>query len=114
MNREDREAPGPPPRRQQANGVSGGGKVQQRGDGSGGGLENNFGSRRIFIGNLAYSVGWPLLKDTFRECGEVVYADVMRGQDGRSKGCGIVEFSTPDEAALAVRTLNDREIRCDD
>ncbi len=113
MNREDREAPGPPPRRQQANGVSGEGKVQQRVGDSVGGLKNNFGSRRIFVGNLAYPVEWPLLKDTFRECGEVVYADVMRGPDGRSKGCGIVEFSTPEEAALAVRTLNDRLIRCD-
>ncbi len=106
MTREDREAPGPPPRFQQANG-GGGGKVQQRGGGS----KNNFGSRRVFVGNLAYPVGWPLLKDTFRECGEVVYADVLRNPDGRSKGCGIVEFSTPKEAALAVRTMTDREIR---
>ncbi len=115
MNREDREAPGPPPRYQQANGVGGGGKVKQQwvGDNSEEGWENNFGSRRIFVGNLAYPVGWPQLKDTFRECGEVVYADVMRGPNGRSKGCGIVEFSTPEEAALAVRALNDREIRCD-
>ncbi len=108
MIREDREAPGPPPRFQKANGGSRG-KVER----GGGGLENNFGSRRVFVGNLAYPVEWHILKDTFRECGEVVYADVMRGPDGRSKGCGIVEFSTPEEAALAIRTLNDREIRCD-
>ncbi len=108
MSREDREAPGPPPRRQQQSNIGSGGKVRHGGNG----LNNNFGSRRIFVGNLAYPVGWPLLKDTFRECGEVVYADVMKGPDGRSKGCGIVEFSTPEEAALAIRTLNDQEIRC--
>lgn len=45
-----------------------------------------------------------------RACGSraVVYADVMREPDTqRSKGCGIVEFDTPEAAANAIQTLND-------
>ena len=42
----------------------------------------------------------------------VVYADVMRegGSGGRSRGCGIVEFETAEEAAAAINTLNDVEL----
>ena len=42
------------------------------------------------------------------------YADVMRegggGEHARSKGCGIVEFETPDEAAAAIQQLHDSEL----
>ncbi|KAF8065826.1 haloacid dehalogenase-like protein [Scenedesmus sp. PABB004] len=53
---------------------------------------------------------WQDLKDKFRECGTVVYANVTRGDDGRSKGWGIVEFETPDEAIAAVNTLNGADL----
>lgn len=46
-----------------------------------------------------------------REAGEVIYCDVMKERDGRSKGCGIVEFSTPEEAQEAIKTLTDTEIK---
>ena len=45
------------------------------------------------------------LKDVFRDAGEVVYADVMKNDDGRSKGCGIVEFATPEQAAYGEHLL---------
>ena len=35
----------------------------------------------------------------------------MKERDGRSKGCGIVEFSTPEEAQEAIKTLTDTEIK---
>ncbi|KAI8468345.1 MAG: G-strand telomere binding protein 1 [Monoraphidium minutum] len=62
--------------------------------------------RRCYVSNLAWRTSWQDLKDKFRECGNVVYANVTRGDDGRSKGWGIVEFETPDEAIAAVNTLN--------
>lgn len=67
-------------------------------------------SRRVYIGNLSWGVSWQDLKDHMREAGEVTRADIMTGPDGRSKGCGIVEFSTVDEAKKAVLTLNDTEL----
>eukprot|EP00747_Dinoflagellata_sp_TGD_P218809 gnl/TRDRNA2_/TRDRNA2_91014_c0_seq1.p1 gnl/TRDRNA2_/TRDRNA2_91014_c0~~gnl/TRDRNA2_/TRDRNA2_91014_c0_seq1.p1 ORF type:complete len:483 (+),score=85.23 gnl/TRDRNA2_/TRDRNA2_91014_c0_seq1:46-1449(+) len=63
--------------------------------------------KRCYVGNLAFSVSWQDLKDHFRQVGNVVYSNVMQGNDGRSKGCGIVEFSTPREAARAIDQMHD-------
>jgi len=41
---------------------------------------------------------------------EVVHADVLMGADGRSKGCGIVEFGDVDSAQRACAMLNDSEL----
>jgi RNA recognition motif-containing protein len=40
----------------------------------------------------------------------VRYASIMTHPDGRSKGCAIVEFASPDEAGRAVEAFNDTEI----
>eukprot|EP00301_Raphidiophrys_heterophryoidea_P002570 c11199_g1_i2.p1 GENE.c11199_g1_i2~~c11199_g1_i2.p1 ORF type:complete len:177 (+),score=25.70 c11199_g1_i2:121-651(+) len=50
------------------------------------------------------------LKDHLRQAGNVVFADVLIGDDGRSKGCGVAEFSTPEDAENAIRTLTDTEL----
>ncbi len=52
------------------------------------------------------------LKDHFGAVGRVRFADVLReaGPGSRSKGCGIVEFETPEEAAEAIQQLNDTEL----
>lgn len=65
--------------------------------------------RRLYVGNLAYSVKWQTLKDFFRQAGNVVYAEVMTEANGRSKGCGIVEFETAEEAEEAKK-LTDTEL----
>lgn len=49
------------------------------------------------MSNLAYEVGWQVLKDHMRNAGNVLRADVFIGNDGRSKGLGIVEYSKPYE-----------------
>lgn len=68
-------------------------------------------ARRVYVGNLSWRTSWQDLKDHFKEAGNVVYADVLRepGSD-RSKGCGIVEFETPEEAARAIRDLHNTVI----
>ena len=66
--------------------------------------------RRVFVGNLSWDAAWQDLKDHMREAGEVTRADIMTGPDGRSKGCGIVEYATVEEAKKAVLTLNDTEL----
>eukprot|EP00210_Caulerpa_lentillifera_P006102 g5830.t1 len=66
--------------------------------------------KRCYVGNLAWKTSWQDLKDKFRECGEVVYANVMRSDDGRSKGWGIVEYESPEEAYKAVQELNGCEM----
>lgn len=68
-------------------------------------------SCRVYVGNLSWEVAWQDLKDHMRGAGEVVYAEVMTEPDGRSKGCGIVEYSSPEEAQKACETLNDTELQ---
>ena len=40
--------------------------------------------KRCYVGNLAWKTSWQDLKDKFRECGQVVYANVMRDDDGEA------------------------------
>lgn len=92
--REDREE-------KKAGGAGGGGS------GGGGGGE----SKSVYVGNLSYEVAWQDLKDHMRTVGDVVYAEVMTMHDGRSKGCGIVEFATAEGAKEAIEKLNDTELK---
>lgn len=62
--------------------------------------------KRIFVSNLAWETSWQDLKDHFKQSGNVVYADVMKSGE-RSKGCGIVEFDTAEEATQAIQDLNE-------
>lgn len=66
--------------------------------------------KRCFVNNLAWRTSWQDLKDHFRRSGTVVFANVIRDQAGRSKGWGIVEFTTPAEAAQAVQEMNGSEL----
>jgi RNA recognition motif-containing protein len=65
---------------------------------------------RVYVGNLPWQVSWQDLKDHFRQAGEPVYTTVFLDEDGRSKGCGIVEYATKEEAQKAIQTLNDTTI----
>lgn len=64
--------------------------------------------RRVYVGNLAYTVDWTQLKDFMRQAGEVVYADILKLPDGKSKGCGVVEYATAQEARDAVERLSNQ------
>ncbi len=63
-------------------------------------------TNRLYVGSLDYSVSWQDLKDHFKQAGNVVYANVMLDDNGRSKGCGIVEYETTEEARAALAMLN--------
>lgn len=67
-------------------------------------------SRRVYVGNLSWDVKWPELKDHMRTAGEVVHADVICEHNGRSKGCGIVEYETEEGAQRAIETLTHTEL----
>lgn len=68
-------------------------------------------SKRVYVGNLSWDVAWQDLKDHMRTAGDVQYAEVMTDYDGRSKGCGIVEFTTADGAKEAIEKLTDTELK---
>ncbi len=67
--------------------------------------------KKLFVGNLPWSINWQALKDIFGEYGEVVFARVIRDRDtGRSKGFGFVEFANEEDAAKAKEALNEAEV----
>jgi len=67
-------------------------------------------SNRVYVGNLAWETSWQSLKDHFKQVGDVVYADVFINEEGRSKGCGIVEFENRNIALKAIQQLTDSEL----
>lgn len=63
--------------------------------------------KKIYVGNLGYSVTDTDLRAMFSPHGEVQSAQVIMDRDtGRSKGFGFVEMSTSDEAQAAITALN--------
>ena len=68
-------------------------------------------TRRVYVGNLSWDVAWQDLKDHMRQAGEVVHAEVITEHTGRSKGCGIVEYATEEEAREAIATLTDTDLK---
>ncbi|KAK4051148.1 g-strand binding protein [Microbotryomycetes sp. JL201] len=65
---------------------------------------------RVYVGNLSYAVKWNDLKDFMREAGNVVFAEIMMLPNGMSKGCGVVEYSNPEDAQRAIRDLNEQTL----
>jgi len=91
---------------------------RQSGPAGGGGRGGGGGvmiGRKVFVGNLSYETTWQEIKDHFRQAGNVMHADILSDSEGKSKGCAIVEFSSPADALRAISllsnsTLNDRQI----
>ncbi|OFW45770.1 MAG: hypothetical protein A2163_06920 [Actinobacteria bacterium RBG_13_35_12] len=63
-------------------------------------------NKRLYIGNLGYSITDKDLEELFSNEGSVTYAKVIRSLDGKSKGFGFVEMGTEEEAAKAIEKLN--------
>ena len=68
-------------------------------------------NKKLYVGNLPYSVSSDDLKGLFSEFGEIVDAVVITERDsGRSKGFGFVEFSSIEEAKKAIDAMNQKEM----
>ncbi len=66
--------------------------------------------KKLYCGNLSYSVRSAQLEQLFSEYGNVVSAQVIEDREtGRSKGFGFVEMSTEEEANAAIDGLNGQE-----
>jgi RNA recognition motif-containing protein len=67
-------------------------------------------NKKIYVGNLSYSVTNDSLAEKFAQFGTVESAKVITDREtNRSKGFGFVEMSTGDEAASAIAALNGTE-----
>lgn len=67
--------------------------------------------KKLYVGNLAYSVTKTTLEQTFGAHGTVVSAQVITDRDtGRSKGFGFVEMGSDQEAQAAISALNGKNV----
>jgi RNA recognition motif-containing protein len=63
--------------------------------------------KKLYVGNLAYSVTDGTLEQMFAAHGSVQSAQVIMDRDtGRSKGFGFVEMGSDHEAQAAIAALN--------
>lgn len=90
-------------------GRRGGGDADDEDDADADESGNNNGSCSVYVGNLAFETSWQDLKDHMRGAGNVDQAKVLTA-DGRSKGCGIVQYQRPQDAARAIRELQNSEL----
>ena len=68
-------------------------------------------NRKLYVGNLSYSVSEERLRDLFSEYGSVKSVNIITDREtGRSKGFGFIEMSSPPEVREAVQSLNSKEL----
>ncbi|WP_374077759.1 RNA recognition motif domain-containing protein [Bdellovibrio bacteriovorus] len=66
--------------------------------------------KKLYVGNLSYSMDDQSLGELFSEYGTVESARIVTDRDsGRSKGFGFVEMSSDEEAQNAIAKLNGTE-----
>jgi len=63
-------------------------------------------NKKLYVGNLEYSITDKELEDYFATAGKVIYSKVITGMDGRPRGFGFIEMETEEEAKNAMETLN--------
>jgi RNA recognition motif-containing protein len=65
-------------------------------------------TKRLHVGGLSYALDDDGLRELFEPFGTVLSAEVVRDfhAGGRSKGFGVVEMSTPEEAKEAIEALH--------
>jgi RNA recognition motif-containing protein len=64
-------------------------------------------TRKLYVGNLPYSVNEDMLRELFGQAGEIASVNIITDRDtGRSKGFGFVEMATDEQAQEAIKRFN--------
>lgn len=67
-------------------------------------------AKKLYVGNLPYTVTDDQLNQYFAEAGTVISATVIIDKfSGKSKGFGFVEFENDDDANKAIEMFNGKE-----
>jgi RNA recognition motif-containing protein len=67
-------------------------------------------AKRLYVGNLKYTVTSEQLEDLFAPFGTVTSAEVLIDREtGRSRGFGFVEMSDDEQALEAIEALDGRD-----
>jgi cold-inducible RNA-binding protein len=66
--------------------------------------------KKLYVGNLSYSMSSSELEQLFGQYGTVQSAQVIQDREtGRSKGFGFVEMGSDAEAQAAIQGLNEQQ-----
>ncbi|XP_077375502.1 myelin expression factor 2 [Festucalex cinctus] len=62
---------------------------------------------RVFISNIPYDMKWQAIKDLMRDkVGEVTYVELFKDAEGKSRGCGVVDFKDEEFVSKAIETMD--------
>lgn len=68
-------------------------------------------NKKLYVGNLPWSVSSESLKEMFSQFGEVTEAVIITDRmSGRSKGFGFVTFANEEGASAATQQMHQKEI----
>jgi RNA recognition motif-containing protein len=69
-------------------------------------------AKRLFVGNLAYSINEADLRDLFSGSGDITEVKVVLDREtGRARGFAFVEMATEEGAGAAIQNLNGRDLQ---
>ncbi|KKP61735.1 MAG: hypothetical protein UR56_C0008G0039 [Candidatus Roizmanbacteria bacterium GW2011_GWC2_34_23] len=67
-------------------------------------------NKKLYVGNLPWTLTNDSLKEMFAQFGEVTEAIIITDRmSGRSKGFGFVTFATEEAAAAATQQMHEKE-----
>src|SRR3974377_607685 len=67
--------------------------------------------KKLYVGNLSYSVDSSMLQELFGQHGAVQSAEVIADREtGRSKGFGFVELGRDEEAQTGIHAHNGQQV----
>lgn len=67
-------------------------------------------AKRLYVGNLKYTVTSEELQELFEQYGTVSSAQVLSDREtGRSRGFGFIEMTNDDEALAAIESLDGQD-----
>ncbi len=72
---------------------------------------DNQDNKKLYVGNLPWSMTGDSLRDLFSEFGEVTEAVIISDRmSGRSKGFGFVTFASDESAQAAIQAMHEKDI----
>ncbi len=67
--------------------------------------------KKLYVGNLSYTVDSTQLQDLFGQVGAVQSSNVIMDRDtGRSKGFGFIEMAAENDAQTAIEKFNGTDL----
>lgn len=65
---------------------------------------------RVFIGNIYYTLTIPDLMNIFSKAGNIQKLDLFKDEQGKSRGCGIIQYDSRKSALDAISMFHNIEL----